>query len=134
MINFLFSFSPLLRRLLCLFYLFVIIFLSLSPPSQFPEITLFPEADKIIHLLMYLGLGWLVMWAFFNIKLSKALRIFLLFSVPVWGVIMELMQLCMNQGRYFSWFDILANFLGASLGVLIYRWIEKSWQYNCNKN
>jgi len=131
MINFLFSFSPLLRRLLCLFYLFIIIFLSLSPPSQFPKIILFPEADKIIHLLMYLGLGWLVMWAFYERTLSKTIRVLLLFSVPVWGVIMELMQLFMHQGRSFSWFDILANFVGASLGVLIYRRIESYLQNNC---
>ncbi len=77
---------------------------------------------------MYLGLGWLVMWAFYKRNLSKAIRIILLFSVPVWGAIMELMQLFMHQGRSFSWFDIIANIVGATLGGLIYKWMEKSVQ------
>ena len=123
MISFLFSFSLLSRRLLCLIYLFMIIFLSLSPPSQFPKIILFPGADKLIHLLMYAGLGWLIMWAFYKRNLSKPIRIFLFLSVPVWGALMELMQLFMHQGRSFSWFDILANLVGAVLGVLVYKWM-----------
>lgn len=125
MISFLFSFSSLSRRILCLVYLFLIIFLSLSPPTQLPKIILFPEADKLIHLLMYAGLGWLVMWAFYKKHLSKIIRIFLLLSVPVWGTLMELMQLFMHQGRSFSWFDILANLVGAVLGVLVFKRMER---------
>ena len=125
MISFLFSFSSLSRRLLCLVYLFIIIYLSLSPPSQLPKIILFPGADKLIHLFMYVGLGWLVMWAFYKEHLSKTTRIFLLFSVPVWGALMELMQLFMHQSRSFSWFDILANLVGAVLGVLVFKRMER---------
>jgi len=120
MISFLFSFSSLSRRLLFLVYLFLIIFLSLSPPSQFPKIILFTGADKIIHLLMYAGLGWMLMWAFYKEHLSKTIRVFLLLSVPVWGTLMECLQLFMHQGRSFSWFDILANFVGAGIGVLVF--------------
>jgi VanZ family protein len=123
MISFLFSFSSLSRRLLCLIYFFIIIFLSLLPPSQFPEIPLFPGADKLIHFLMYTGLGWLVMWAFYKKHLTKTTRLLLFFSVPVWGALMELMQLFMHQGRSFSWFDILANLVGAILGVVVFKWM-----------
>ena len=125
MISFLFSFSSLSRRLLCLVYLFLIIFLSLLPPSQFPKITLFPGIDKLIHLLMYAGLGWLIMWAFYKEHLSKPTRVFIFLSVPIWGALMEFMQLFMHQGRSFSWVDILANLAGAILGVLVFKWMEK---------
>ena len=123
MISFLFSFSSLSRRLLFLVYLFLIIFLSLSSPSQFPKIILFSGADKIIHLLMYAGLGWMLMWAFYKGHLSKLIRVFLFLSIPVWGILMEIMQLFMHQGRSFSWYDILANLVGAIIGVLVYRWM-----------
>ena len=123
MISFLFSFSSLSRRLLFLVYLFLIIFLSLSSPSQFPKIILFTGADKIIHLLMYACLGWMLMWAFYKEHLSKTIRVFLLLSVPVWGALMECLQLFMHQGRSFSWLDILANFVGAGIGVLVYKWM-----------
>jgi len=125
MISFLFSFSSLLRRILCFVYLSIIIFLSISSPSQLPKIILFPGADKLIHLLMYAGLGWLVMWAFYKEHLSKTTRVLLFLSVPAWGALMELMQLFMHQGRSFSWFDILANLGGAVLGVLVFKLIEK---------
>ena len=125
MISFLFSFSSLSRRLLCLIYFFIIIFLSLLPPSQFPKIPLFTGADKLIHLFMYAGLGWLVMWAFYKKHLLKTTRVLLLLSVPVWGALMEFMQLFMHQGRSFSWFDILANLAGAILGVLVFKWMER---------
>ena len=125
MISFLFSLSSLSRRILFLAYLFLIIFLSLSPPSQFPKTILFHGADKLIHLLMYAGLAWMLMWAFYKGHLSKLIRVFLFLSIPVWGILMEIMQLFMHQGRSFSWFDILANFVGAGIGVLVFRLMKR---------
>ena len=70
---------------------------------------------------MYAGLGWMLMWAFYKGRLSKTIRVFLLLSVPLWGALMECMQLFMHQSRSFSWFDILANFVGAGIGVFVFR-------------
>jgi VanZ family protein len=75
---------------------------------------------------MYAGLGWLVMWAFYKEHLSKTTRVLLFLSVPVWGALMELMQLFMHQGRSFSWFDILANLVGAILGVVVFKWMGRA--------
>ena len=75
---------------------------------------------------MYLGLAWLVMWAFYTGHLSKTTRVLLFLSVPVWGTLMELMQLFMHQGRSFSWFDILANLVGTILGVLVFKRMERA--------
>jgi len=72
---------------------------------------------------MYAGLGWMLMWAFYKENLSKPIRVFLFLSIPVWGILMEVMQLFMHQGRSFSWLDILANLVGAIIGVLVYRWM-----------
>ena len=74
---------------------------------------------------MYAGLGWLVMWAFYKEYFSKTTRVLLFLSVPVWGALMELIQLYMHQGRSFSWFDILANLAGAILGVLVFKWMGR---------
>jgi VanZ family protein len=75
--------------------------------------------------MMYLGLAWMVMWAFYTGHLSKTTRVLLLLSVPIWGALMELMQLFMHQGRSFSWFDILANLAGAILGLIVFKWMER---------
>jgi VanZ family protein len=76
--------------------------------------------------MMYMGLAWLVMWAFYKKHLLKTIRVLLFLSVPVWGALMEFMQLFMHQGRSFSWFDILANLAGAILGVLVFKCMERA--------
>lgn len=54
-------------------------------------------------------------------KLSIALTTSVLF-----GIVIEALQEIMGLGRHFSTMDILANFIGASLGLTGYYFMKKS--------
>lgn len=119
MISFLFSIPQWLRITLSAVYLSIIVFLSLLPPNDFPEIPLFPGADKIVHTCLYLGLTWLACWSMHaEIRNVWYYRI-VLFSIG-WGLTMEIFQYVMNLGRSFDSFDIVVNSIGTLIGALIY--------------
>jgi VanZ family protein len=119
MISLLFSIRQWLRITLSLVYLGCIAFLSLLPPDEFPEIPLFPGADKIVHACMYLGLTWLACWSMHAEIRRKWYYLIILFSVG-WGVIMEIFQLWMHLGRSFDFWDIFGNSIGTFIGAVIY--------------
>ncbi len=119
MISLLFSIPQWLRVTLSLVYLSVIAFLSLLPPDDFPELPLFPGADKIIHTCLYLGLAWLVCWSM-HAEFKRIWYFLIVLFTVSWGFIMELSQLMMHMGRSFDLFDIIGNSIGALIGVLIY--------------
>jgi VanZ family protein len=119
MVSLLFSIRQWLRITLSLVYLGCIAFLSLLPPDEFPEIPLFPGADKIVHACMYLGLTWLACWSMHAEIRRKWYYLIILFSVG-WGVIMEIFQLWMHLGRSFDFWDIFGNSIGTFIGAVIY--------------
>ena len=119
MISILFSVRQWLRITLSLMYLCCIAVLSLLPPNDFPKLPLFPGADKIVHLIMYLGLVLLACWAMHAEVKKKWYFIVTLFGIS-WGVLMEVFQYIMHLGRSFEFYDIIANSIGALFGVLIF--------------
>ena len=119
MISLLFSIKQWLRISLSLIYLSIIAFLSLLPPNDFPELPLFPGADKVVHTCLYLGLAWLACWSMH--AEHKKIWYFLIILLSIsWGAIMELFQFLMHLGRSFDLYDILGNSIGTLIGVLIY--------------
>ncbi|MEI6679762.1 MAG: VanZ family protein [Mariniphaga sp.] len=119
MLKLIFSIPQWLRVSLSGIYLIIIALLSLLPSDDFPEIPLFPGADKIVHTCMYLGLTWLVCWLMHSEKNHKWYYAIMLFSVG-WGIMMEVFQLIMHLGRSLDPFDMVANSVGALIGALIY--------------
>ena len=119
MINFLFSIKQWLRITLSLIYLTCVAFLSLLPANDFPELPLFPEADKFVHISMYLGLTILACWSMHAEIKHKWYYLVTLFAIG-WGVMMEVFQFLMHLGRSFDFYDMLANSIGALIGVSIY--------------
>lgn len=119
MISILFSIRQWLRIMLSLIYLCCIAFLSLLPSNDFPELPLFPGADKIVHTALYLGLAILACWSMHAEVKHKWYTLVTLFTIG-WGVTMEIFQLNMHLGRSFDLYDILANSIGAIIGVAIY--------------
>jgi len=119
MISLLFSIPQWLRITLSLVYLTIIAFLSLLPPNDFPEIPLFPGADKVVHTCMYLGLTWLACWSMHAEVKRVWYYLIILFSIS-WGVVMEIFQYIMHMGRSFDPYDIAGNSIGTLIGVLIY--------------
>lgn len=49
----------------------------------------------------------------------------LLFGVFLWGVLMEIMQRIMANGRSLEFSDMLANLGGAVAGILVYIYLAK---------
>ena len=119
MISLLFSIPQWLRITLSLVYLGIIAFLSLLPPQDFPDIPLFPGADKIVHTCMYLGLTWLACWSMHAEIKHIWYYLIMLFSIS-WGAVMELFQFMMHMGRSFDLYDIAGNSVGTLIGVMVY--------------
>lgn len=119
MISLLYSIPQWLRITLSLVYLTIVAFLSLLPPKDFPDIPLFPGADKVVHTCMYLGLTWLACWSMHAEVKRVWYYLIILFSIS-WGVVMEIFQYIMHIGRSFDLYDIAGNSLGTLIGVLIY--------------
>ncbi len=119
MISLIFSIPQWLRITLSLVYMSIIAFLSLLPPDDFPDIPLFPGADKIVHTCLYLGLTWLACWSMHAENKRIWYYLIVLFSIG-WGAIMELFQLMLHMGRSFDVFDIIGNAIGTLIGALIY--------------
>lgn len=67
--------------------------------------------DKILHFIAYFGLGLLggTGW--------PSRRYALLLIMPVFGMALESVQGMMAIGRFFEWYDGIANAIGAFVGV-----------------
>lgn len=120
MFSFFWKMNQTIRYLLFVFYTGCIILLSLLPPNDFPKMSLFPGADKVVHFLMYFFFSVIGAWALKAEVISRNYFITAILMVS-WGMLMEILQLNMHIGRSFSWFDMLANVVGVLVGVLTYR-------------
>ena len=128
MISFIFSLKPWLRITLGLLYLVLIILLSLLPTSNLPDIPFFSGEDKWIHFCMYLGLGFVACWSLdMRGKRMPSLNM-LLAGVFAWGVLMEILQRLMSNGRGMEILDMLANLTGAVAGLIVYRFMDRKWK------
>jgi VanZ family protein len=125
MISFIFSFKLWLRRTIALFYLGVIVVLSLMPAVDLPHFTVFSGIDKAVHLCMYLGLSFLACWSL-EINRKKMSPLYMMLAVIfMWGVLMEILQRTMHNGRNFDFRDMIANLTGAIIGIVIYRYFDR---------
>jgi len=124
MISFIFSFKIWLRKTIAAIYLAIIAVLSLMPGRDLPHFTVFPEIDKVVHFSMYFGLSFLACWSF-EIRRDRMIPIYLLLTgVFMYGVLMEILQRTMHNGRNFEFMDMVANLTGAIVGILIYRYFD----------
>lgn len=64
----------------------------------------------LLHFLAYMGMSVLVLFTFLDLAPSSSLL--LLGSVFAYSVLIELVQIPI-PGRFFSWYDVLMNGLGA---------------------
>tara|TARA_B100001173_G_scaffold168662_1_gene145744 strand:+ start:289 stop:642 length:354 start_codon:yes stop_codon:yes gene_type:complete len=95
-------------KVLTIFLLIVIAFLSLYPLPKLPE---FQGTDKTYHFFAYFFLA-------FPSGLKKPNKwILLIFLFIIFGGVIELVQPYFN--RYGEWFDFFANTLGITFGFFI---------------
>ena len=125
MISFFLSVRLSFRYALLVLYVGCIMALSLLPPQDFPEVRLFDNADKVVHLLMYFGFSMLGAWTL-KVELNRSRVWLILPSIIGWGILMEIFQFEMHLGRSFSFYDILANTTGVTMGILVYLLVTRS--------
>ncbi|MDR1699524.1 MAG: VanZ family protein [Prevotellaceae bacterium] len=99
-----------------------IFYVSILKPAQLPSnIPLFAGADKLVHLLMYFGLGLTLN---LETKRTQKYLLYIVLAFPVlYGGIIELLQANFFPPRTGEWLDFLANFTGVLLAYFIYRTI-----------
>ena len=124
MISFLLKINQSVRFILVIVYVGCIAALSLLPPQDFPQLPLFEGFDKVVHFMMYFIFSLLFSWAM-KTELNY-LRLLLIIPITIgWGVFMEIMQLEMHLGRSFDLYDMLANSIGVSFGILIFVFVTR---------
>lgn len=98
-------------------------YLSLAPDpfDMNEEALLFAGADKLVHILMYVGTTLAFLFDYAKHRLPHHTKInielALTATVMVIGVVMEILQLVMRLGRNFDFSDIVANCIGAALAM-----------------
>jgi VanZ family protein len=98
--------------------------LSFVPSRLIPEWDLFPGFDKLVHVCMYFGLTFLASWTLHAEENRKRI-LYIAFLAISWGMLMEICQLIMQDGRNFEWMDELSNSIGAIIGATLYFGISK---------
>jgi hypothetical protein len=111
-----------IKKIILFLYLSFISLLSIMPPSDIPKIQVFPHFDKLVHMLFYAGLTFLLIW---NLSKNKNKNKFwLILSFVFWcGLFMEIIQGVSNLGRTFDLLDVFSNVLGFFICLLILKLI-----------
>jgi VanZ family protein len=98
--------------------------LSLTESNHMPSVQM---SDKIVHGLMYalLAVAWLA--PLLRISRTRVIPyICVVFSVTVYGALLEILQRFCTLTRSGEMADLLADFLGALVGVILVALFEIS--------
>lgn len=95
--------------------------MSLYPFKTGDSPRLWEHSDKLVHAFMYGAFAALLMHA----KKDKSNYITPLIISALFGIILEAFQDLMQLGRYFSIADIIANVIGAIIGLIGYFFMKK---------
>jgi VanZ family protein len=107
----------------------IIIFLSLTPSNEMPEMNIwaFLSFDKVAHLFFYALLALQLIIAFkkqnsnYTLKYRAVLCAFIISLIC--GFSTEIMQYYMFAGRSADYLDMIANFIGVSMGCVSFYFI-----------
>lgn len=104
------------------------LFLSQRPLADI-DYSFFSGSDKIAHIIFMTGIMLILSIDYLRkkrhsanknrIPLLVSLSFFLLSSL--YGILIELLQYFMNVGRNFDIYDLVANIIGSSIGLMIIR-------------
>lgn len=91
-----------------------------ADPLGDTNLMLFPGSDKVGHFLLYLGTAmvFILDYAKFKLPHHTKLNMELMYTccAMVLGLIMEVGQLVLSNGRTYDMLDVVANCLGAATG------------------
>ncbi len=105
-------------RLLAILWTLLIFVLCLWPSKELPTVDV-PLADKWAHFLLFavLSFFWLCTWP----NAGPGYRVLILLGSIGIGALVEWLQLSLPAlGRSFEFNDIIANSIGAILGLLLF--------------
>lgn len=97
------------------------------PSSDLPHVKLPGGSDKIVHFLIHFGL--IMLWQLYLFRKTKD-KLFtkqillLLVAALSYGIIIELLQGSLTVSRTPDIFDVLANFGGALVAVLVFQKVK----------
>jgi VanZ family protein len=109
------------RLLLPIIWFLTITWLSTKGGISLPGFKLI-GTDKLAHAAAYALLSWLLLKAY-NSKNTSVYRNVWLFAF-VYGAFMEFIQFTFFPNRFFEFDDMLANGIGAGIGVLVYHFVD----------
>ena len=111
------------------FWAAIIFFLSSIPSEDLPDFSFWRliSFDKFAHACMYGMLAFLLMKACYRQYSSwyiryNAIKITAVAAI-VYGGLIEIYQELLLADRYGDWLDLIANIIGAFLGIFIFRLI-----------
>jgi len=81
--------------------------------------------DKVVHFIFYAVLSFLLLYGMRknNASFNGTLWAFLL--AIIFGVLIELIQGNFITNRNFDYYDIIANIIGSSAGVILFKILKK---------
>ena len=95
----------------------VIFYLSTASSSAFPKMPQIEGLDKIVHLLMYFKLAFMLVLE--NTRKNNLGYYLLVILFPIlYGGLLEIIQHYFCPSRTGDWFDFLANTMGVLIGYL----------------
>lgn len=105
----------------------VLLYVSTVPSGKLPSIPLWAQLaspDKWVHALVY---GVFAVLLFLLLHRRSIYAVWWAIGLSgFYGTLMEFLQAFMARGRSFEVADMLANWLGALLAVLLVRYFTKS--------
>ena len=109
----------------------IIITLSTIPIPEKAPMSDVPLIDKWVHMLMYMGLVF-VMW-FDHVARNKRVAkrkhfLFMFLYATLLGGLMELVQAYLTTCRSGDWVDFEADAIGAAIGVGLSLLVNKIWE------
>jgi VanZ family protein len=104
--------------LLALSWTTLITWLSLGSTGSFGQSIPVPQKDKVVHFCFYFG--FVFWWGSYLRKKTKRTLIGLWLAAVGYGIIMEVCQLAFTQNRSADLWDVLANTIGASVGLWVF--------------
>ena len=105
-----------LIRFIFLISILVVFYLSIVSASEIPHFAILSFiSDKFVHALIYFYLTLLGLFSRFNVN-----DLFIVISIFMFGLIIELIHY-FHPYRYFEYFDLLANLIGVTIALLIFK-------------
>ena len=107
-------------RLVFFLSLAAVFILSIVNANEIPRINALGFlTDKAIHLIIYLYLALIGLMCSF-----KTREIVLIFYIFMFGFFIEIIHI-FHPNRFFEYFDLLANLIGVTIALQIYRFKTK---------